>query len=151
MNLDNRRQKTKRGEITMQKEQMQGEVERFIHPKGYGFIRAGDKSYFFHQTDIVEANGVRFLDQGDIALFFTEKGKNGTGRAVEVIPLLTYKMLRREAAKKGLKMIKARDELGCPKWHLKKRETGEIITEKPLSLTDVAAIVGCRRGEDKTE
>lgn len=135
----------------MQKEQMQGEVERFIHPKGYGFIRAGNESYFFHITDVVETNGVRFLDQGDFVLFFTEKGKNGTDRAVEVTPLLTYKMVRREAAKKGLRMIKERDKFGCPKWHLKNRETGEIITEKPLSLSDVAAIVGCRRAKDKTE
>ena len=75
-----------------------GTVKWFDSKKGYGFIEKDNGTdVFMHQSNI-RMKGFRFLEPGDIVEYSAEVNEKGT-YAVEVVPVLTVKMMREKARK----------------------------------------------------
>lgn len=70
-------------------------VKWFDAKKGYGIIstKGGKEDYFVHQSNIV-MDGFRYLCEGDIVDFDVIPGEDGRNLAVNVIPILTMKMVK---------------------------------------------------------
>ncbi len=81
---------------------MQGTVKFFDKTKGWGFITdAEGKDHFVHHGNIV-MDKFRYLDEDDIVNFELGVGKDGREQAVNVIPVLTMKMIKDSLEKEGL-------------------------------------------------
>ena len=70
-------------------------VKWFDAKKGYGIIstKGGKEDYFVHQSNIV-MEGFRYLCEGDIVDFDVTPGEDGRNLAVNVVPVLTMKMVK---------------------------------------------------------
>lgn len=65
---------------------LQGKIARLVESRGYGFIRAEGKEYFFHHTGL-ENTGMKQLAVGDDVSFEVDEG-NPKGPRAESITLL---------------------------------------------------------------
>ena len=72
---------------------MQGTTKWFDAQKGYGFITDTEgKDIFVHHSNII-MDKFRYLNEDDIVNFELGTGKDGREQAVNVIPVLTRKMV----------------------------------------------------------
>lgn len=85
-------------------------VKWFDAKKGYGIIttKGGKEDYFVHQSNIV-MEGFRYLCEGDIVDFDVTPGEDGRNLAVNVVPVLTMKMVKDSLKEENLyvKEVKA--------------------------------------------
>ena len=94
---------------------MTGTVKWFDSKKGYGFIEKDNGTdVFVHQSNI-RMKGFRYLESGDIVEYSTEVNEKGT-YAVDVIPVLTAKMMREKARKDHMHLEWFKDAYGIQKW-----------------------------------
>lgn len=92
-----------------------GTVKWFDSKKGYGFIEKDNGAdVFVHQSNI-RMKGFRFLEEGDVVKYSAEVNEKGT-YAVEVVPVLTVKMMREKAQKDHMHLEWFRDAYGIQKW-----------------------------------
>lgn len=115
---------------------MTGTVKWFDSKKGYGFIEKDNGTdVFMHYSNII-MEGFRYLEPGDIVEYSAEVNEKGT-YAVEVVPVLTVKMMREKARKDHMHLEWFKDAYGVQKW-LVVDEGGIIQTsEQGMSLEEL--------------
>lgn len=111
---------------------MTGTVKWFDAKKGYGFIATDEGAdVFVHQSNI-RMKGFRYLESGDIVEYSTEINEKGT-YAVEVVPVLTAKMMREKARKDHMHLEWFKDAYGVQKWLVV--DEGGIIQTSEQGMT----------------
>lgn len=113
-----------------------GTVKWFNKDKGYGFIQTDEGAdVFMHYSNII-MEGFRYLEPGDIVEYSTETNEKGT-YAVEVVPVLTAKMMREKAQKDHMHLEWFRDAYGIQKWMVV--DEGGIIqtSEQGMNLEEL--------------
>lgn len=127
-------------------------VKWFDAKKGYGIIstKGGKEDYFVHQSNIV-MEGFRYLCKGDIVDFDITPGEDGRNLAVNVVPVLTMKMIRDSLKEENLyiKEVKAdantvsMNTLGIEDGYMVVNENDVIqVGEQGMTFLDLAAYAG---------
>ena len=127
-------------------------VKWFDTKKGYGIIstKGGKEDYFVHQSNIV-MDGFRYLCEGDIVDFDVIPGEDGRNLAVNVVPVLTMKMVKDALKEENLyvKEVKAdantvsMNTLGIKKGYMVVNENDVIqVGEQGMTFLDLAAYAG---------
>ena len=127
-------------------------VKWFDAKKGYGIIstKGGKEDYFVHQSNIV-MEGFRYLCEGDIVDFDVTPGEDGRNLAVNVVPVLTMKMIEDSLKEENLyvKEVKAdantvsMNTLGIKKGYMVVNESNVIqVGEQGMTFLDLAAYAG---------
>ena len=120
--------------------------------KGYGIIstKGGKEDYFVHQSNIV-MEGFRYLCEGDIVDFDVTPGEDGRNLAVNVVPVLTMKMVKDSLKEENLyvKEVKAdantvsMNTLGIKDGYMVVNENDVIqVGEQGMTVLDLAAYAG---------
>ena len=127
-------------------------VKWFDAKKGYGIIstKGGKEDYFVHQSNIV-MDGFRYLCKGDIVDFDVIPSEDGRNLAVNVVPVLTMKMVKDSLKEENLyvKEVKAdantvsMNTLGIKKGYMVVNENDVIqVGEQGMTFLDLAAYAG---------
>lgn len=127
-------------------------VKWFDAKKGYGIIstKDGKEDYFVHQSNIV-TEGFRYLCEGDIVDFDVTPGEDGRNLAVNVVPVLTMKMVKDSLKEENLyvKEVKAdantvsMNTLGIKDGYMVVNENDVIqVGEQGMTFLDLAAYAG---------
>lgn len=127
-------------------------VKWFDAKKGYGIIstKGGKEDYFVHQSNIV-MEGFRYLCEGDIVDFDVTPGEDGRNLAVNVVPVLTMKMVKDSLKEENLyvKEVKADantvsiNTLGIKDGYMVVNENDVIqVGEQGMTFLDLAAYAG---------
>ena len=127
-------------------------VKWFDAKKGYGIIstKGGKEDYFVHQSNIV-MDGFRYLCEGDIVDFDVIPGEDGRNLAVNVVPVLTMKMVKDSLKEENLyvKEVKvdantvSMNTLGIKKGYMVVNENDVIqVGEQGMTFLDLAAYAG---------
>lgn len=134
-------------------------VKWFDAKKGYGIIstKGGKEDYFVHQSNIV-MDGFRYLCEGDIVDFDVIPGEDGRNLAVNVVPVLTMKMVKDSLKEENLyvKKVKAdkntiiMNALGMKKGYMVVDENNVIQAgENGMTFLDLAAFAGFSISEEE--
>lgn len=127
-------------------------VKWFDTKKGYGIIstKGGKEDYFVHQSNIV-MDGFRYLCEGDIVDFDVIPGEDGRNLAVNVVPVLTMKMVKDSLKEENLYVKEVKDDantvsmntLGIKKGYMVVNENDVIqVGEQGMTFLDLAAYAG---------
>lgn len=127
-------------------------VKWFDAKKGYGIIstKGGKEDYFVHQSNIV-MEGFRYLCKGDIVDFDVTPSEDGRNLAVNVVPVLTMKMVKDSLEEENLfvKEVKAdantvsMNTLGIEDGYMVVNENDVIqVGEQGMTFLDLAAYAG---------
>lgn len=130
---------------------MQGTVKWFNNQKGYGFITDSEgKEHFVHHSNII-MDGFRHLNEDDIVNFELGTGKDDRQQAVNVMPILTMKMVKDSLKEENLfvKEVKAdantitMNTLGMDKCYMVVDENNVTqVGENGMTFLDLAAYAG---------
>lgn len=130
---------------------MQGTTKWFNNQKGYGFITDSEgKDVFVHHNNIV-MDGFRHLNEDDIVNYELGAGKDGREQAVNVVPVLTMKMVKDSLKEENLyvKEVKAdantvsMNTLGIKDGYMVVNENDVIqVGEQGMTFLDLAAYAG---------
>ena len=131
---------------------MRATTKWFDAKKGYGIIstKGGKEDYFVHQSNIV-MEGFRYLCEGDIVDFDVTPGEDGRNLAVNVVPVLTMKMVKDSLKEENLyvKEVKAdantvsMNTLGIKDGYMVVNENDVIqVGEQGMTFLDLAAYAG---------
>lgn len=121
---------------------MQGICKWFNTKKGYGFITDSEgKEHFVHHSNIV-MDGFRHLNEDDIVNFELGAGKDDRQQAVDVMPILTMKMVEESLKEENLYIQTMKDGYGITKY-LVVDANGVIQTnEHGIDFLNLAAFAG---------
>ena len=121
---------------------MRGTVKFFDKQKGWGFI-AGDNGtdYFVHYTSL-EVPKYKSLDTDDIVGFEVETDKNSREQAVNVIPILTRKMVENELKKEKLYLHTMKNALEERAYMVVDANNVIQAGEQGMSLVEAATYAG---------
>lgn len=115
---------------------MQGTVKWF--DKGYGFIIDPEgKDIFVHHSNIV-MHGFRYLNEDDIVDFDVIPGKDGRNLAVNVIPVLTMKMIKDALKEDGLYVKNMKDSYKVTKYLVVDANGVLQINEQGMTFLELA-------------
>ena len=130
---------------------MQGTVKWFNNQKGCGFITDSEgKEHFVHHSNII-MDGFRHLNEDDIVNFELGTGKDDRQQAVNVMPILTMKMVKDSLKEENLfvKEVKAdantiaMNTLGMDKGYMVVDENDVVVVgEQGMTFLDLAAYAG---------
>lgn len=130
---------------------MQGTVKWFNNQKSYGFITDSEgKERFVHHSNII-MDGFRHLNEDDIVNFELGTGKDDRQQAVNVMPILTMKMVKDSLKEENLfvKEVKAdantitMNTLGMDKGYMVVDENDVVVVgEQGMTFLDLAAYAG---------
>ena len=122
---------------------MKGTVKWFSMDKGYGFITddTEGKDYFVHHSSI-QMDGFRFLNTNDIVDFEVSKRATGKEQAVNVVPILTKKMVEDVLKKDDLFLDDYKDIFGRDTYLVV--DINNIVQgiDRGMSLLEVASYAG---------
>lgn len=117
---------------------MQGTIRWFDTKKGYGFIIDPEgKDIFVHQSTIV-MDGFRYLNEDDIVDFDVIPGKDGRNLAVNVIPVLTMKMIKDALKEDGLYVKNMKDSYKVTKYLVVDANGVLQINEQGMTFLELA-------------
>lgn len=120
-----------------------GTVKWFNNERGYGFITDSEgKDTFFHHSSIL-MDGFRTLDEGDIVEF--EIGNNeetGREQAINVLPILTRKMVEDALKEEDLHLRIMEDSFGVKKYLVINKDNVLQTSEQGMTLEELAGYAG---------
>ena len=118
-------------------------VKWFDAKKGYGIIstKGGKEDYFVHQSNIV-MDGFRYLCESDVVDFDVIPGENGRNLAVNVIPVLTRKMIEDSLKEDNLYIETMKDAYGVTMYQVVDQNNVLQSREQGMSFMDLAAFAG---------
>ena len=118
---------------------MKGTVQFFNSQKGWGFITGSDgKDVFTHQSDI-QMKGFRTLHEDDIVTFELGKGNDGREQAVNIIPVLTMRMIEKSLEKENLYVRPMTNALGIKGYMTVDQNNVIQSYEQGMSFLELAA------------
>lgn len=114
-------------------------VEWFDAKKGYGVLstKGGKEKYFVHQSTIV-MDGFRYLNEDDIVDFDVIPGEDGRNLAVNVIPVLTMKMIKDALKEDGLYVKNMKDSYKVTKYLVVDANGVLQINEQGMTFLELA-------------
>lgn len=121
---------------------MRGTVNFFHSHRGWGFITDSEgKGIFVHHSNII-MDGFRYLDEGDIVDFEIGTGNDGKNQAVNVIPILTMKMVEDALKPKNLLIVIDPNARNGMKYAVINENEDIQTSEEGMSLVELAAYAG---------
>lgn len=121
---------------------MRGTVKFFDKTKGWGFITDSDgKDVFVHWTNIV-MDRFRYLDEDDFVDFEVGVGNDGREQAVNVIPVLTRKMIGDSLKEDGLHIVTMEDAYGVTMYQVSDQNNVLQSSEEGMSFLELAEYAG---------
>ena len=121
---------------------MKGTVKFFDSQKGWGFITGSDgKDIFVHQSNIQMSN-FRTLHEDDVVTFELGKGNDGREQAVNIIPILTMKMVEDSLKEENLHISYMKDAYGVKKYQVVDQNNVLQSSEQGMSFLELAAYAG---------
>lgn len=118
-------------------------VKWFDTKKGYGIIstKGGKEDYFVHQSNIV-MDGFRYLCEGDIVDFDVIPGEDGRNLAVNVVPVLTMKMVDDSLKEENLYVKTMKDANATTKYLVVNADNIIQAGEQGMDFLNLAAYAG---------
>ena len=118
-------------------------VKWFDAKKGYGIIstKGGKEDYFVHQSNIV-MDGFRYLCEGDIVDFDVIPGEDGRNLAVNVVPVLTMRMIEDSLKEDGLYVRNMKTALGEDAYMIVDQNNVIQSSEQGMSFLELAKYAG---------
>ena len=118
-------------------------VKWFDTKKGYGIIstKGGKEDYFVHQSNIV-MDGFRYLCEGDIVDFDVIPGEDGRNLAVNVVPVLTMKMVDDSLKEENLYVKTMKDANATTKYLVVNADNIIQAGEQGMDFMNLAAYAG---------
>lgn len=118
-------------------------VKWFDVKKGYGIIstKGGKEDYFVHQSNIV-MDGFKYLCEGDIVDFDVIPGKDGRNLAVNVVPVLTMKMVKDSLKEENLYVKTMKDAYKVSKYLVVDDKDVLQTNEQGIDFLNLAAFAG---------
>ena len=121
---------------------MQGTCKWFNAQKGYGFITDSEgKEHFVHHSNIV-MDGFRHLNEDDIVNFELGAGKEGKEQAVNIIPVLTRKMIEDSLKEENLYVKTMKDAYKVTKYLVVDANNMIQTSEQGTDFLNLAAFAG---------
>lgn len=121
---------------------MQGTTKWFNNQKGYGFITDSEgKDVFVHHNNIV-MDGFRHLNEDDIVNYELGAGKDGREQAVNVIPVLTMKMVKDSLKEEKLYVKTMKDAYKVTKYLVVDNKDVLQTNEQGIDFLNLAAFAG---------
>lgn len=121
---------------------MQGTTKWFDAQKGYGFITDTEgKDVFVHHNNIV-MDGFRHLNEDDIVNYELGAGKDGREQAVNVIPVLTMKMVKDSLKEENLYVKTMKDAYKVTKYLVVDNKDVLQTNEQGIDFLNLAAFAG---------
>lgn len=121
---------------------MQGTTKWFNNQKGYGFITDSEgKDVFVHHNNIV-MDGFRHLNEDDIVNYELGAGKDGREQAVNVIPVLTMKMVKDSLKEENLYVKTMKDAHKVTKYLVVDNKDVLQTNEQGIDFLNLAAFAG---------
>ena len=121
---------------------MQGTTKWFNNQKGYGFITDSEgKDVFVHHNNIV-MDGFRPLNEDDIVNYELGAGKDGREQAVNVIPVLTMKMVKDSLKEENLYVKTMKDAYKVTKYLVVDNKDVLQTNEQGIDFLNLAAFAG---------
>ncbi len=121
---------------------MQGTTKWFNNQKGYGFITDSEgKDVFVHHNNIV-MDGFRHLNEDDIVNYELGAGKDGREQAVNVIPVLTMKMVKDSLKEENLYVKTMKDAYKVTKYLVVDNKDVLQTSEQGMDFLNLAAFAG---------
>ncbi|RKI87891.1 cold shock domain-containing protein [Parablautia intestinalis] len=121
---------------------MQGTTKWFNNQKGYGFITDSEgKDVFVHHNNIV-MDGFRHLNEDDIVNYELGAGKDGREQAVNVIPVLTMKMVKDALKEENLYIQTMKDAHKVTKYLVVDADNVIKTSEQGMDFLNLAAYAG---------
>lgn len=127
---------------------MQGTTKWFNNQKGYGFITDSEgKDVFVHHNNIV-MDGFRHLNEDDIVNYELGAGKDGREQAVNVIPVLTMKMVKDSLKEENLYVKTMKDAYKVTKYLVVDNKDVLQTNEQGIDFLNLAAFAGFNISEE---
>lgn len=121
---------------------MQGTTKWFNNQKGYGFITDSEgKDVFVHHNNIV-MDGFRHLNEDDIVNYELGAGKDGREQAVNVIQVLTMKMVKDSLKEENLYVKTMKDAYKVTKYLVVDNKDVLQTNEQGIDFLNLAAFAG---------
>ena len=121
---------------------MKGTTKWFNNQKGYGFITDSEgKDVFVHHNNIV-MDGFRHLNEDDIVNYELGAGKDGREQAVNVIPVLTMKMVKDSLKEENLYVKTMKDAYKVTKYLVVDNKDVLQTNEQGIDFLNLAAFAG---------
>ena len=121
---------------------MQGTCKWFNNQKGYGLITDSEgKDIFVHHSNII-MDGFRHLNEDDIVNYELGAGKDGREQAVNVIPVLTMKMVKDSLKEENLYVKTMKDAYKVTKYLVVDNKDVLQTSEQGMDFLNLAAFAG---------
>lgn len=121
---------------------MRGTVKFFDKVKGWGFITDQDGKDVFVYWENIVMDGFRYLDKDDIVNFELGDGGDGREQAINVIPVLTRKMIKDSLKEDGLYVGNMKTALGEDAYMVVDQNNVIQSNEQGMSFLELAAYAG---------
>ena len=121
---------------------MQGTTKWFNNQKGYGFITDLEgNDVFVHHSNII-MDKFRYLNEDDIVNYELGAGKDGREQAVNVIPVLTMKMVKDSLKEENLYVKTMKDAYKVTKYLVVDNKDVLQTNEQGIDFLNLAAFAG---------
>lgn len=117
---------------------IKGRVKWFSRLHGYGMIISEKGKRFFCHYSQIQMEGHRTLNAGDIVSFEKGERPDGKKQAINVVPVLTLKMVRREARKCHCKLKPVGDSEKTLLWKVVDQNGVVQSDEKGMTLEETS-------------